>query len=54
MFDKHNISIEYLDYSDYKTYRQMFGDFEHHVSIVDLLFNEGPNSVKYLKSIKNE
>ncbi|WP_299550009.1 WbqC family protein [Seonamhaeicola sp.] len=50
LFESNNISVEFLDYSDYKEYRQMFGNFEHHVSILDLLFNEGPNALSYIEN----
>lgn len=50
MFKHENISIEWMDYSGYKDYTQLFGDFEPRVSIIDLIFNEGPNSTNYMKS----
>lgn len=48
-FRSKGFSINYLDYSGYKEYTQLFGDFEHGVSIFDLIFNEGTNSKLYLK-----
>lgn len=45
-----NIKLEWMDYSDYPEYNQLFPPFEHKVSILDLIFNEGPNSTKFMKS----
>ncbi len=39
------------------TYNQVFGDrhgFIENVSIVDLLFNEGPNSLSYLRQLNHQ
>jgi hypothetical protein len=53
LFFNENININYFDYSGYKEYSQLFGDFTHYVTILDLIFNIGPNATKYLKSNKN-
>lgn len=50
LFENHQIKVEWMDYNNYKTYNQMHPPFEHGVSILDLIFNEGPNAKKYLKS----
>ena len=50
LFKKEGIDLSYIDYSGYPEYAQMFGGFEHGVSIIDLIFNEGPNATKYMKS----
>jgi WbqC-like protein family len=42
--------VSYIDYSDYPEYHQLYPPFEHKVSIVDLIFNEGPNASKFMKS----
>jgi hypothetical protein len=39
-----------MDYSGYPEYRQLYPPFEHGVSILDLIFNEGPNAPQYLNS----
>jgi hypothetical protein len=44
------IMVTYMDYSGYPEYRQLYPPFEHGVSILDLIFNEGPDAQKYLKS----
>jgi len=50
LFLSNDISVEWMDYSSYKEYNQLFPPFEHGVSIVDLIFNEGNNTKKYMKS----
>lgn len=45
-----NISVEWMNYSGYEEYDQLFPPFEHGVSILDLIFNEGSNATKYMKS----
>ena len=46
-FEKANISLSYIEYN-YPEYPQLFGSFEHHVTILDLLFNCGPNTPYYI------
>jgi hypothetical protein len=48
--DSKGIQVEWMDYSGYPEYRQLHGPFEHGVTILDLIFNEGPNAKKYMKS----
>jgi hypothetical protein len=48
-FELENISVKYWDYKGYPVYNQIYGDFEHGVSIIDLLMNEGSNSVSFFK-----
>jgi WbqC-like protein len=50
IFKKEGITLSYIDYSNYSEYNQSFPPFEHRVSIIDLIFNEGPNATKYMKS----
>ena len=52
MFSKHDIILKWIDYSDYIEYTQQYPPFEHGVSILDLIFNEGENAIKYMKSFK--
>ena len=49
---KENISIEWMDYSGYSEYSQLHPPFVHGVSILDLIFNEGPKATKYMRSFK--
>jgi len=50
LFASENIEVQYIDYSGYPEYRQLFPPFTHQVSIIDLIFNEGPEAAKYMKS----
>ena len=50
LFNNADISLEYMDYSAYPEYRQLFPPFEHGVSVIDLIFNEGPDAPKFMKS----
>jgi len=49
---KENIKVEWMDYSGYEEYNQLFPPFEHGVSILDLIFNEGSNVTKFMKSFR--
>jgi hypothetical protein len=50
MFEKEGITLSYMDYSGYPEYTQLYPPFDHAVSIIDLIFNEGPDAQKYMKS----
>ena len=41
IFSDSNINVHFWDYSGYPVYNQLNPPFEHSVSILDLLFNEG-------------
>ncbi|MFN3428762.1 MAG: WbqC family protein [Candidatus Sericytochromatia bacterium] len=47
-FEAAGIDLVYKDYAGYPIYPQPHGPFEHAVSIVDLLFNVGPESPHYI------
>lgn len=49
LFEREGMTVEYFDYSGYPEYDQLFPPFDHHVSIVDLLFNQGPNARRFMK-----
>lgn len=48
IFTQHSIQLEYQDYSTYPAYPQLHGPFEHNVSVLDLIFNTGPNAANYI------
>lgn len=50
LYSKAGIRLAYKSY-DYKPYPQLFGRFDGSLSIIDLLFNCGPQSRNYLKSL---
>ena len=52
LFEQENIQVAYFDYSNYPEYPQLFGDFEHAVTILDVLFNVGPDTPTYLKTFR--
>ena len=47
-----NIKVEWMDYSGYKEYVQLKPPFEHGVTILNLIFNEGFRAKEYMKSFK--
>jgi hypothetical protein len=49
-FESESIQVEWFNYHGYQEYSQLFGDFTHNVSIIDLIFNEGPKALNFLKS----
>lgn len=48
--EEKGIQVEWMDYSGYPEYQQLHQPFEHGVTILDLIFNEGPNARKFMKS----
>lgn len=50
-FREAGIQVAYMDYSCYPEYPQLFGQFLHDVSIVDLIFNTGSDAGRYMKTI---
>lgn len=49
LFAVRGLKLEYMDYSGYPTYPQQFGQtFEHGVSVLDLIFNTGPQAPYYI------
>ena len=48
-FANAGIGVEWMNYDGYPEYPQLFPPFEHAVSVLDLLFNTGPDAPRYLK-----
>ncbi len=44
LFNDVGVDVSYIDYSSYPPYEQLFGKFEHGVTILDLIFNAGPDA----------
>jgi hypothetical protein len=42
------IQVHWMSYDGYPQYRQSHSPFEHSVSILDLLFNQGPHSSQFM------
>lgn len=49
-FDEKEIKLNWMDYSGYNEYKQLYPPFDHFVSIIDLIFNEGNKALKFMKS----
>lgn len=49
LFAQENIAIIWANYSDYPQYRQLHYSFEHGVTALDLIFNEGSNANQYTR-----
>ena len=49
-FEEAGIAVEWMDYSGYPEYPQLYPPFVHGVSILDLIFNVGKRSVENMKS----
>lgn len=49
IFKKENIQLGYQKYT-HPTYNQLWGEFIPYLSIIDLLFNEGPSSLNILSN----
>lgn len=52
LFLKSGIEVSWFDYSGYPEYSQLWGEFTHGVSIIDLIFNCGSESPKYMRHVK--
>jgi hypothetical protein len=50
IFQRENIRVQWLDYSGYPEYKQLYEGFDHGVSVIDLIFNVGPQTKNYMKS----
>jgi hypothetical protein len=50
LFEAAGVGVEWMDYSGYPEYRQLHPPFEHGVTVLDLLFNEGPAARSFMKS----
>jgi WbqC-like protein family len=49
MFASAGITTEWMSYDGYPEYKQLHGGFEHAVTVLDLLFNTGPNAFSYMR-----
>jgi len=50
-FNKRGIKLIWFDYAGYPEYPQLWGKFNHEVSILDLLFNCGTDASHYMKCV---
>jgi hypothetical protein len=49
-FEAAGVKLTYFDYAGYPEYSQLFPPFDHFVSVLDLIFNEGPRATRYMLS----
>jgi hypothetical protein len=49
VFKEKGIKLTWFDYNGYPEYPQLWGDFTHGITVLDLLFNCGDNSPNYMK-----
>ncbi len=52
VFEDAGIELAYMSYEGYPEYPQLHGDYVSGVSVLDLLFMEGPDAPKYMLSFK--
>lgn len=53
VFTKKGIKLTWFDYSGYPKYPQLWGEFTHEVTILDLLFNCGKDAHRYMKFVRS-
>ena len=49
VFSDLGIKVRWFDYSNYPSYPQLWGEFTHELTILDLLFNCGKESPRYMR-----
>lgn len=53
-FADRGIRLTWFDYDGYPEYPQLWGEFVHSVTILDLLFNCGKKANKYMKKVSDD
>jgi hypothetical protein len=48
LFHEAGVAVEWMSYDGYREYPQLYPPFDHHVSILDLLFSVGPDACDYM------
>ena len=48
LFRENGLSVSFFSYDGYPEYRQLHGPFEHFVTVLDLLFNQGPTAREFM------
>jgi hypothetical protein len=46
-FAEHEIAVEWMDYDGYPEYEQLHPPFDHNVTVLDVIFNTGPEAAAY-------
>ena len=52
IFTEWGIKLTWFDYSGYPEYSQLWGEFKHEVSILDLLFSCGKDAPRYMRYVR--
>lgn len=52
VFASRGIEVGWFDNAGYQEYPQLWGEFTHHVTILDLLFNCGRTAPRFMKYVK--
>jgi len=47
-FEEADIALEYKDYSGYPEYNQLYPPFDHYVTVLDVIFNCGPEAAYHI------
>jgi hypothetical protein len=47
LFEDNKIKVSYYNLEGFKEYKQLWNGFDHGVSILDMFFNLGPNTINY-------
>jgi hypothetical protein len=53
-FARQGIKLTWFDYAGYREYPQLWGEFRHEVTILDLLFNCGKEASRYMRFVNGE
>jgi hypothetical protein len=54
LFAESGIALTWFSYGGYPQYPQLHGDFQHGVTILDLLFNTGPEAPAFMRCVRKE
>lgn len=49
LFERAGINLEYMDYSGYPEYQQLYPPFEHSVSVIDLILSAGAEARAFMR-----
>lgn len=52
VFTAHRIKLTWFDYASYPEYPQLWGEFVHGVTILDLLFNCGKEAPRFMRHVR--
>jgi hypothetical protein len=53
IFRENGVEVQWMEYSGYPEYPQFYPPFDHFVSVLDLIFNVGPNAKACMERFKN-